>query len=105
MAVQQDWILRVIERLGEALAGWVSGEPISDEVEQALQELVGLSVDRLDAMPAPLLSRMLAARTDRHEERVRAVADVLDALAKNGASNLALSRTQKAASLREFIRG
>lgn len=76
---QQDWLLRIIEQIAEAIGAYLRGED-RQQLEDAVQELAGLSLEQLDRMPAPLLVRMVRARPDGAERRLAALADVLDAL-------------------------
>lgn len=99
MSLQRDWILRLIEHLAEAIGRWARGEASEEEVVAQMQGLTGLTIERIDMMPAAMLRRVLLIG-DRGEAKLAALADALDALARYGDPALADARRAKAAALR-----
>lgn len=89
----------MIEQIAEAIGAYLRGED-EKKLDDAVQELAGLDLTQLARMPAPLLVRMVRARPDGADERLAALADVLEALAAKADAEQAARLRAKAAQLR-----
>jgi len=97
----EDYLLRMIRRLAEAVGRFLRGDAELGEVEGTLQECFGLSLATLDLLPAAALLGMLERGDTMGAQRVEAVADFLDALATRAPDHpRAATRWAKAAALR-----
>lgn len=101
--MRTDWILKLIEDFAKALAAYRSGGP-AEPVEEGIERLTGLSLARIDALPAWAIGNLMRVG-DRRDERLAVVADALDELAKRGPVPLASSRMEKARLLRSLSEG
>ena len=103
---QEDYLLRMIQRLAEAIAGWRDrGEAAQQAaVDQALQAATGLSLPTLDVLPASALLAMARNNADDElvKQRIRAIVDALEAWTAIDPEG-APPRRDKAKALRDHI--
>ena len=104
---QKDYLLRLIEKLAEAVAAWrrtgAGGHPV--EVDEILKEAAGLSIHTIDALSVDALVRLLSRDDPLAHRRCRVVADALSALAEIEGGPWAASRKAKAEALGERASG
>lgn len=103
---QEDFLLRMIRELAEAIAGWQDADDAAQRiaVDQALQAATGLSLRTLDVLPASALLAMARRSSDDGlvNQRLRAMVEALEAwtaLEPDGAE----PRQVKAAALRDLV--
>lgn len=101
---QEDYLLRMIRQVAEAIGGWREDTAQRVAVDQALQAATGLSLRTLDALPASALLAMAQRAGDDGlvNQRVLAMVEVLEAwtaIEPEGAD----ARRAKAAALRDLV--
>ncbi|MEQ1564397.1 MAG: hypothetical protein ABMA64_02080 [Myxococcota bacterium] len=79
---QEDWLLRHIRWLIEAIAKLARGEAVDPiELDAAVRAAVGFDLHTLDTLPTEALLALFDPTDDRSAERLRVVAAVLSATA------------------------
>jgi hypothetical protein len=91
--LRDDVLLRMIERLAEAVAAYLRGEASADEVEQQIQATTGMPLSAIDLLPP---SAIVPPVDDPEVRRAKALA-LADALE-------ALGRREKAEAVRRLVR-
>lgn len=82
---EDDFLLRQIRRAVEAIARRALGEKVERaEVDDAVRDAVGLDLDTLDRLPLPALLALHVPTDDRSAERLRALGQLLLAMAEAG---------------------
>lgn len=96
---QEDYLLRQIKQLVEAVAGLEEDEAAEHaDLDDALRRTLGLGVELLDRLP-PEAIRSLVRKGDTHDEqRLELVVRTLEALGR-GESAVHAARRNKAAAL------
>lgn len=99
---EDDWVLRQIRQLGQAIARLLRGETVEQqELDTASREALGLDLATIDALPVDALVRLATPGDDRALERLRLMAELLEATAAAGPGGDA--RREKAGALREQV--
>ena len=95
-----DLILRIIQQLAEAIGRWRRGELDRAGLDEAAQNVLGLSVRTLDMLPSVALVSALNTGDGLGKGRLLAAAELLEALAGDPTHPRARARRAKAADLR-----
>lgn len=105
MIQDEDYLLRQIRAVIETIAALIRGEGEAAELDAEIQRGFGLNLATLDLLSAPSLAQVMRTPGDpRGAERLRGVAELLEALAGQApGSALAAQRRRKAAQLRAIL--
>ena len=99
---EDDYILRQIRQLGQAIARLLRGETVDQrELDTVAREALGLELATIDALPIDALLALATPGDDRAADRLRAMASLLEATAEAGPDGEA--RRAKARALRERV--
>jgi hypothetical protein len=82
---EDDWLMRQVRRLAEAIARLARGEVVEEqELEAAVRESTGMDLPTIDALPADAILALRVDGDDRSLARVWAIARVLAASDRAG---------------------
>ena len=96
---EDDFVMRQIRQLSQALARVLQGDRVErEELDAAVRAATGLDLATIDALPAEALLQLLIPTDDRSAERLAVMAELLEATAAPGPAGDA--RRAKAAALR-----
>lgn len=101
----EDYLLRMIRRIAEAVGRWLrSGSPEDRAaLDVEVQSTLGLSIATIDKLPAVALIGALGTTDGLGRQRLAACADLLEALAATPDVRLSSQRRAKATALRAAL--